>query len=103
MYFFNPSSVLSVFIACILFFLVAPHLSMVSRPASLAVKLASLALGLGTALQAFGPMLLRPLYGLNLPFEPMQAIAPLMAAAFWGCLAWAVLAVMQSATPRGLL
>ena len=103
MYLFNPSSILSVFIACIPFFFVAPHLSMVSRPAALAMRLASLALGLANVIQAFGPMLLRPLYALNLPFEPMQAISPVMGAIFWGCLAWSLFAVMQSAPPKGLV
>jgi hypothetical protein len=102
MYFFNPSTILSVFIAGILGFLVAPHLSMVSRSGGLAMKLAALCLALGVAFDFGGPMILGQLYRFNLPFDPMQVFHPLLSMAFWGCLAWSVFGVMQSAPPKGL-
>lgn len=101
--FLNPGSILSLFIASILGFLVAPHLSLTSRTGGLAMKLAAAVLALGVGLDFFAPMLLGPLYRLNLPFEPMQAMGPLIHTAFWGCLAWSVLGVVQSARPKGVL
>jgi hypothetical protein len=101
--FLNPGSILSLFIASTLGFLVAPHLSLVSRTAGLAMKLAAAALAAGVALTFLTPMLMSQLYRWNLPVEPMQLIGPLTSGAFWACLAWCVLAVVQTARPKGVL
>lgn len=90
------------FIAGTLGFLVAPHLSLVSRVGGRAMRFAAGVLALGVALEFFAPMLMGQLYRLNLPFEPWQVIAPVIGTLFWGCLAWSVLGVMQSAPPKGL-
>lgn len=100
--FLNPSAVLQVFIAGTLGFVVAPHLSLVSKTGGRAMRLAAWALALGVALEFFAPMLMGQLYRLNLPFEPWQVIAPVLGTLFWGCLAWSVLGVVQSAPSKGL-
>ena len=101
--FLNPGSILAIFIASTLGFLVAPHLSLVSRTGGRAMKLAATALATGVVFDFFAPMLMSQLYRWNLPFEPMQLIGPLTSGAFWGCLAWCVLAVVQTARPKGVL
>lgn len=100
--FLNPSSILQVFIAGTLGFLVAPHLSLVSKAGGRAMRFAAWTLALGVALDFFAPMLMGQLYRLDLPFEPWRIIPPVIATLFWGCLAWSVLGVMQSAAPKGL-
>lgn len=100
---FNPTIILSAFIAAILGLFVAPHLSIVSRTGGLAMKVAAGTLCLGVAFTFGGPFLMQQLYRFNLPIEPYSLINALISAAFWGCMAWSVLGVLQTAKPKGFL
>lgn len=100
---FNPTIILSAFIAAVLGFLVAPHLSLVSRTGAFAMKLAAGALALGVAFTFAGPMLVQELRRFELPVEPYALINAIITTAFWACLAWSVLGVVQTAKPKGFL
>lgn len=95
---FTPHSVLAAFIAGILFFLVAPHLSLVSRTAGLAARLAAAVLVLRVGGVFFG----RFLMGLPLPIDPFALVHLVSGVGFWACLAWAVLALIESAPKKEL-
>jgi hypothetical protein len=103
MYLLNATSILSIFIASVLGFYVAPHLSLVSRDAGRAMRFAAWSLGLGLALDFAMPFLMARMSSWPLPIEPWRLTAPIAATLFWGCLAWSVLALMQTAKPKGLL
>lgn len=104
MFFLNASSIPTLFIAGVLYFSVAPHLALISRTAGLALKLAAAALVLGPALD-FGMVFFlgRIAEWGGLPMEPWRLIPLLTKTPFWGFLAWAVLATVQSARPKGAL
>src|SRR3990167_2337916 len=98
MYFFSPHSVLSVFIAAVLGFVVAPHLALVSRTAGRAIRFSAWAMVLPLAFDFAAPMILN-----RLPFNPFPIVRPLFATLAWGCLAWALLGLLQDAKPKGIL
>lgn len=98
--FFNAASILSVFIAGILAFTVAPRIALVSRTGALAMRLAAGSLAVGVGLEFGGPMVVNALYRLHLPFEPMQIIPLFVRIFFWGFMAWSVLGTLQSAPAK---
>lgn len=102
MYFLSPSSVISLFIAVVLGTSVAPHLGLLSRTAGRAMTIGAWVLGLSPVLEFFTPMLMNQLYYLGIPLEQMS-FGPFVHGVFWGCLAWSVLATIQSAPKKGLL
>lgn len=93
--FLAPGSVGTLFIAGVLFFVVAERLSLVSGKATLAIRLAALAL-LGTVVLGMPVILLR------LPMALASALFPLLNAASWGCLAWAAWALVTDAPKEGV-
>ena len=104
MYMFtNSSSILTLVIASVLGFYVAPHLSLVSRNAGKAIRFASGALVLELALNFALPFLTSRLNGWPFPLQPWQLITPICSGLFWGCLAWAALSMIQTAKPKGIL
>lgn len=104
MYFLSPYSVLSVFIASVLGFVVAPHLALVSRTAARAIRFGAWALVLPLAFGFAGPMILNNLaYRFDLSFDVLGMVGPLFTTVLWGCLAWAVLGLLQDAKPKGVL
>lgn len=104
MYFLSPYSVLSVFIAGVLGFVVAPHLALVSRTAARAIRFGAWALALPLAFDFAGPMILNSLsYRFDLPVDVLAMVRPLFNTVFWGCLAWALLGLLQDAKPKGVL
>jgi predicted cation transporter len=97
---FNASTVVSIFMAAVLAFELAPYLGLASKQAALAVRLAAVAL----TIEAVWGFLQMPLSGLiySLPmggwlFHEFPRVA---FAAFWGCLAWAALALSQLSGPQ---
>lgn len=103
--FMTPGSVLAIFIAGILGVFVVPQLGLISRSAATALKVAVTVLGVGVVFDFFAPMIFRELSHYQRDFDPMLVLSlsgPLFTATFWGCLAWALLAVLQSAPPKGL-
>lgn len=101
MYFFNSGSIVSLFIAGVLGFVVAPRIALFSRVGGLAMRLAAGSLVVGAALEFGGPIVANVLYRLQLPFEPMQLIPTVVGIFFWGFLAWSVLGTVQSAPAKG--
>lgn len=96
---FSGTNVLSIFMAFVLWTEVAPHVALTSRPAGLALKLGAVALGLSVASGFLGMFLFR----FNLPPELALNVLPQLSyGVFWACLAWAVLALMQGAGPKGV-
>lgn len=91
---FAPASVVTLFVAGVLFFFVAERLSLASRKAALAVKLAAGALTLSVVLDM-------PIVLMRLPLELGSLLHALLVGGSWGCLAWAVLAVLADAAKEG--
>jgi hypothetical protein len=104
MFFINANSISTLFIAGVLFFSVAPHLSLISKQAGLAIKLAAAALFLAPVLE-FGMVFFIGRIGEwgGLPMEPWRMVPIITRTPFWLFLAWAVLATVQSARPKGAL
>lgn len=100
---FNSGFLLTLFIAATLAFFVAPHLALVSGKAARAMRLAAGVLALGPVLDLFAPGLLRLLAQAGVPLGSTQAFHALAQTLFWGCLAWSVVSVVQSAPPKGVL
>lgn len=103
MHFLNSGTVVSLFLAGILGFVVAPRIALVSRVGARAMRLAAGSLAAGPAIGFVWPMLGNFIYRLQLPFEPMELIPTLVGIFFWGFLAWSVLATVQSAPAKGPL
>lgn len=102
MYFFNSGSIVSLILAVILGYVVAPRLALFSRIGGLAMRLAAVTLAVGVGLEFAGPIVANFLYRLQLPFEPMQLIPTVVGIFFWGFLAWSVLGTVQSAPAKGM-
>lgn len=104
MFFLNAASISTLFIAGVLFFSVAPHLSLISRQAGLAIKLAAAALALGPVFDFLMIFLIGRIgeWG-GLPMEPWRMASIISRTPFWLFLAWAVLATAQSARPKGVM
>lgn len=104
MFFLNASSILSIVIACVLGFWVAPQLALVSRVAGRAMRLAAWTLAISFALDLAGPMFLYQflLYRADHVTEVLQFIPRLAGGVFWALLAWSVLGLIQSAPAKGL-
>ncbi len=104
MFFINAASISTLFIAGVLFFSVAPHLSLVSKTAGLAIKLAAASLFLAPLLD-FGMVFFIDQLGRwgGLPMEPWRMVPIITRTPFWLFMAWAVLATVQSARPKGVL
>ena len=98
--FFNPALILSICIASILGWVVAPRIALMSRVGALAMRLAALSLALGVGLEFAGPFVVPFLYQFHLPFDPLPPLSTLMRVAFWGLMAWAVLGTLQSAPAK---
>lgn len=98
--FFNPSSILSIGIAGILGWVIAPRIALMSRVGALAMRLAALSLAVGVALEFATPFVAQFLYRLHLPIDPLQFTSTLMHIAFWGLMAWSVLGTIQSAPAK---
>lgn len=93
--FLAPASVGTLFVAGVLFFVVAERLSLVSAKATLAIRLC--------ALMLFGTVVLgMPIVLLRLPMMVGTALFPLLNAASWGCLAWAAWALLMDAPKEGV-
>jgi hypothetical protein len=101
MFLFNPGSIVSLFLAGVLAFVVAPRIALVSRIGALALRLAAVSLALSVGLEFGGPVLFNVFYSLHIPFEPMQTLPVLGRIFFWGFLAWAVLGTVQSLPAKG--
>lgn len=92
--FLAPHSVGTLFMAGVLFFLVAERLSLVSAKAALAIRFAALAL-LGTVALGMRGILQQ------LPMGLPIALFSLLNAATWGCFAWAAWALLTDASKEG--
>lgn len=93
---FAPGSVVTLFVAGVLFFVVAERLSLASRKAGLAVKLSAGALTLSVVLDM--PFIMyRLMPETDAGPALVSALHDLLVAASWGGLAWAVLALLADA------
>jgi hypothetical protein len=99
--FFSTSTVLSVFLAVILGFEVAPRLALASRTAALAMRFAAVSLALDAG-WLFFHLPLQALARLPLGDFLLREGGRLFFTAFWACLAWSALAfVSQSPAKPG--
>ncbi|MEW5740629.1 MAG: hypothetical protein AB1938_17000 [Myxococcota bacterium] len=86
---FSPWNVTSVLVAGVLYFVVSQRLLVAAPKAGTATKVAAGLLVLGPVADFATPFL-------NL-YEYSQVLHALLRAGFWGCLAWAVWALLQEA------
>lgn len=92
--FLSPHGVLWLVIWSVMLFVVAPHLEVFSKPAARTVRIGSFAALLQPALPV-------ALMFARLDHPMFWALGPVLAALFWGSLAFAARQVVQGAPPKG--
>jgi hypothetical protein len=92
---FAPGNIVSVFIAAVLGFEVAPMLGLASKTAALAVRIAAVLLCVDAAWGLVAMPLGGLIYSLPMGDWLFHELPRLAFTGFWACLAWAALALSQ--------
>lgn len=99
MYLFNAGTIVSIFLAAVLAFELAPYLGLASRQAALAIRIGAAVLALEAAWGFLAMPLGSVFYSLPMGGELLQAMPRLLFGGFWACLAWAAFALSQVSPP----